>query len=199
MAQLLVGIEVRGLKGVVRTLKRMASPMLIGRVAGPSLFKAGVPIRDRARARNFVFRDRRGAGLNRRAGRNRQTGKYPSLRSSIRVRRITARYFGTRVARGRAGVYAGGPGSEQGQLVERGHGPPIVAKPYPFLRRALQLARSHSAAEFINSMRGLLPRELLRARRRGALSVQKNSYVLGGSLRARTSRRVFRARQAVRR
>ena len=198
MTALAVRVETVGVRDIQRVLIRIADPKLLGRVAGPSLFKAGIPIRDKARQRNFVFRDRRGAGLNRRAGRNRQTGRYPSLRSSIRVRRITARYFGQRTPLGRAGVYAGGPGSEQGQLVERGHGPPIVAKPYPFLQRSLQLVRGQVGSGFINSMRGLLPRELRRVRVKN-LTRRVDRYTLGGSLRARTARRTFRARQAVRR
>ena len=101
---------------------------------GPALGRMARVVRLAAKARDFVFRDRR-----RRLGypSSLAAGDFRDLRQSIRSRRISGKYGGRRFRSGRAAVFVGGSGARQGFLVEEGHGGPRPARPYPFLRQAL--------------------------------------------------------------
>ena len=194
-----VTLSTRDVRSLRRQIRNISSPGVLARASGISLRRMAAPIRKVARQRNFEFTDRRGSG-EKGLSKNKQTGKYRSLRSSIRIRGFPGRY-GTarRYKNGRAAIFAGGPGARQAHLVHAGHGPPIVSKPYPFLRRAILIAQGAAATAFVSSMRTELPRHMRAAAKRLQRTVQTNTYNLSGSLRARGQRRVFRARQSIRR
>ena len=121
-------VTVYGLEQVGASLRELG-PSFTSRLIGPALAKMASVVRNAAKIRNFGFTDRNGA---------RASGsKYKSLRRSIRVRRIAARYGGRRYKSGRAAVFAGGSGAQQSHLVEEGHEGPAPAPAHPYLFRAL--------------------------------------------------------------
>ena len=191
-------IETNGVRNIGRKLQKMGNPAILARISGNALSASALQLRNVAKTRDFVFMDRRGARQGGRRGRNTQTGKYPSLRSSIRVARIPGYYGGRKYKRGRAGVYAGGSGSRQAHLVEAGHGGPWKAKPYPFIKKAALQSRTQMSTAFGASVRRQWPREIRRLKTTAA-DRRRTSVLLGGSLGARTARGVFRTRQSFRR
>ena len=125
-------ITVEGFDELQGTLRALG-PSFQSRVFGPALGAMAAVVRRVARQGGYGFTD--------------QSGR---LRSTIRSRRISARY-GSRVYRaGRAAVFAGGAGAQQAFLVEEGHeGPRGPASPHRFLSRALlQNAKPSSFAAF---------------------------------------------------
>lgn len=121
-------------------------PSFANRLLGPSLAAAADVVRDRARERNYGFTDRSGA-----------------LRKSIRTRRIPAVYFGRRYRTGRAGVFAGRRRQARPDdpfyalFVERGHGGPRPAPPYPYLDRALVETQTEQHYAFSQKAEELFP------------------------------------------
>ena len=115
---------------------------------GPALAAQARVIRDRSNSPNFKFTDRSGR-----------------LRRSIQVNRIPAKYGGRRYKTGAAGVYAGGSirgGREptqarQAQLVERGHGGPVVARARPFLRVPVYSTLAEQQSAFSGSVIARFP------------------------------------------
>ena len=113
-------ISIEGLDELQGTLRELG-PSFQSRVYGPALGAMAAVVRKRARIGGFGFADRTG-----------------TLRSTIRSRRISARYGSRTYRTGRAAVFAGGPGARQAFLVEEGHdGERGPARPHRFLTRAL--------------------------------------------------------------
>ena len=124
-------ITVEGFDELQGTLRALG-PSFQSRVFGPALGAMAAVVRRVARQGGYGFTD--------------QSGR---LRSTIRSRRISARY-GARVYRaGRAAVFAGGAGAQQAFLVEEGHeGQRGPASPHRFLSRALLQTQDEQFAAF---------------------------------------------------
>lgn len=138
-------INFTGFLEIARTIDELG-PAVANAVYGPSLLAMARVVSKRAKQKNFVFRD--GTGIRPfDAARGRDSSR--RLRTTIRHRAIPAEYYGQRYKRGRAKVYAGGPGARHAFLVHQGHGPPIVAKPYRFLTDALELTGTEQLTAFI--------------------------------------------------
>ena len=128
---------------------RAFSDGLRAQAYGAALFKQSRVVRKAARKRHYGYRDRRG-----------------KLRRTIRSRRIPGRYGRRVYKRGRAEVVAGAQGARQAYLVERGHGGPWPAKPYPYLERALRETVPDQRRVFATEMRRQIPLVAARANRR---------------------------------
>lgn len=162
-----IRIDVFGLDDIAATFQSM-TPTWQGRLIGPGLGRMASVVRARAKSRNFVFRDK--------------TGR---LRRSIRARRTTGYYSGTRVHRGWAAVFAGTRRVPYAGLVEYGHGGPRPARPYPFLRRSLLETERQQAVAFEQSVVGRWPRIAQMVARRGTTRSVQASYARTISRRRR--------------
>ena len=177
-----VTIEVYGIADIEAALRDGASPGFQARLFGPALGAAARAVRDVARRKDYVFRDRR---RRLEESEDDQKGKYRDLRESIRAARIPARYGGQRFPRGRAGVYSGGSGARQAHLVHEGHGGPRPAPPYPFIRRALTDSAGTQGRVIVQSLRKRFPRLAAKIARRGTTFSAQHSYARTVSRRAR--------------
>lgn len=132
---------------------------------GPALGRSAAVVRRKAKTKNYGFTDRNTP----RGGGGAGSGRYKSLRQSIRNRRISARYEGRRYKRGRAAVFSGGGGARQSHLVERGHLGPYPAAPHPYINRAQGETELEQQDAFVTSMQRTFPTLLRRyiARRAG--------------------------------
>lgn len=129
-------------------------PGFIAAMVGPALGRSAAVLRRTAKRRNFIFRDRRGP---RDGTTGPGVGRWRSLRQSIRSARIPAWYGGRHYRRGRAAVFAGGPGAKQAYLVEAGHGGPRPAKPYPYLKEAAMRSDNEQEDAYTSKLRELFP------------------------------------------
>ena len=132
-------IDASDLIDIDAAIRGMGGPFL-NRLLGPALLAAARVVRRVSKGRGYEFTDR--------------TGR---LRRTIRAVGSPAYYGGRRYQRGRARLAAGGRGARQAFLVERGHGGPFPARPYPFLFRALIETRSEQAEAFASSARSRFP------------------------------------------
>ena len=99
-------VQVLGL-GEIHAALTALGPSFEQRVLGPSLGAMARVVRIKAGTKNFGFQD--GTGV-RPFDKARGRTESRRLRKTIRARRIAAYYGGRRYKKGRAGVFAGGPG-----------------------------------------------------------------------------------------
>ena len=183
-----VRISAAGVFEAEAIIRALRSGPAQNRVLGPSLLAWARVVRDFARrpnrasrARSDDFRDRTPA--------ERARAGFPSargLRKSIRAVGVTANYSGRRYRRGRAAVTAGGTGARQAYLVHEGHGGPVTARPYRYLRRAYLNQQQRGLDAFLGVARERFARLAASLRSRPPTTIS--------SVQARTISRRHRSR-----
>lgn len=160
---MIIRTDIVGQRKLILALREL-QPQFAALVYGPATAAAARVVRDAAKKKNFGFTDGRGV-RSFDAGQGRT--KSVRLRSTIRARRIPARYGTRRYRTGRAAVTVGAEGARHGFLVEAGHGGPRPAAAHPFLTRALLDTQNRQFAEFIAKARERYPIAAAAAARKG--------------------------------